>query len=206
MYSNITEAWNNDPVKEMSYKLSNDKFSKPGREEIFNLTKTNEKNDYQIIRPPSQRRQQASNIANLSDIESINSISFPIDDDKSDFGLYAPVKFNKYRKPQRVFNYPSNVVDDISSETDYPGSKCTLSLRHLKHCHQCYDKLKNLIDDKINKKFDEMNLDNKMKQLQNMSCPNISTKSESWKEIMMIIFGAIVVIFIMLLIVRILPK
>ena len=256
MFSNITEAWSHDPVKEMTNRLSNGTFDGNGAAygEIFKnkpqINDPNAKTQYPLINVKSlskntqskntlSKHTQSKHVAPLSDINSISLLSDDVlIDDQSDFGPFAPVNFDKYsilknnkkhyhknfsKNNNRKKNYimknyhlmDDTDTSDIMTEDSHP-SKCMFSMRHLKNCDNCYGKLKYLIDAKVNKKFDEMILENKMKQLQAMTAPiysqqsnvqsNNNTKSDSWKEILIIVIGTVIAIFIIFLIVKTLQK
>lgn len=179
MFSDITEVWNHDPVKEITNKISNGEFE----------------NRY------DRNYQLKNNSINLSDIESISLLS-----DKSNtenYHGYAPAKFD------RRTNF------DIFSESSPINSKCSFSIRHLNKCDRCYSNLRQLINSKVNKKFDELLLENKLKQLRNQisiptviqqPVPYLHYNNSSWKETLIIMVGAIISIFIVFLIVKIIFK
>lgn len=234
MYSNITEAWGHDPVKEMTDKLSRGAFStQTERSDIFNFkNQSNYLNDKKVI---SKQTMPQRDVLSLSDIVTKspmdNSLSILSENTlDSDYSNFAPVNFNKYSiKPAKKNNrkhlqnsFRSLALSDNSSDNmfDSPAdlsdndSRCTYSIRHLKKCDRCYYKLKRLIDSKVGKKFDEMVLDNKMKQLQNSTQPTIIQSvphqnngiSDSWKETLIIVIGTIIAFLIIFLIVRSLNK
>ena len=59
-----------------------------------------------------------------------------------------------------------------------------------------------MVDDKINKKLDDIMLDNKMKQLEAFSQTPNKKSTDSWKETLIIIIGVIVVIVIIILVIK----
>jgi hypothetical protein len=211
MFSNIIDAWDHDPVKEMTDKLSRGSFKSNPKSELFNF----------------QNRNDQSDTLSLSDAKTISLRSPPagglLSDNtiNSDLGSYAPANFNKYLNKQGKHDKPNkyahNKHDNNISDSDTHSSndsKCVYSIKHLKRCDRCHDKLKHLINSKVNKKFDEIILDNKMKQLQNMTpvtqppivYPQNTIHSDSWKETLIIVIGAIIAIFIIFLIVKSLHK
>jgi hypothetical protein len=220
MFSNINDAWDRDPVKEMTNKLSNGAFkTQTDRAEIFNFKDGSNKinnarignkceSDNSIFSQSSLDLFSNSNLSpkkNKSHIGS--SLEYTLD---SDYSSYAPVNFKK--KPY----YSKSLIDsDLFSES-ITDSKCMYSVKHLKKCDGCYSKLKKMINQKVNKKFDEMMLDMKMKQIQTgMQIPNqiqsvpqyqSNPFSDSWKETLIIMIGALIALFMIFLIVRSLNK
>ena len=147
--------------------------------------------------------------------------------DASEYSSYAPVNFGKYSKNKKNklknSKHPSVTSIDFSdtdtSDSNFldsvEDSRCTYSIKHLKKCDRCYYKLKRMVDSKVNKKIDAILLDTKMKQLQNTTSSTIQPSvpynqtngiSDSWKEVLIIIIGAIIAIFIIFLIVKSLNK
>lgn len=201
MFSNINEAWGNDPVKEMTNKLSNGGF----------------------ITPKGTSNTKNKEALSLSDINSLSLISENTNasTNDSDFGPFAPANFTKNKKKHNN-RYK---LDSDSDDSDYQDTKCAQSIKHLKNCNRCYDKLKDLINSKVNQKFDELILENKLKQLQsaistpiavpptpqpnyqnqqntNQNTNQNNTRNDTWKETLIIVIGAIIAIFIIFLIVK----
>jgi hypothetical protein len=138
--------------------------------------------------------------ANLSDSHSLHLLSDEYN--INNYGSYAPVNFGK--KDMKIMDLEM-MSEMISSPVN---SKCFYSMKHLKKCDKCHYKLKALINSKVNKKFDEMILKSKMKQLQNATAhtqPYVP-KSDSWKETLIIVVGAIIAIFIIFILVKSLNK
>ena len=239
MFSNITEAWSHDPVKEITNKLSRGAFqTNTDQSEIFNFKNQNNTINQNKVKIKKQ------DILSLSEDNSLSLLSentTGINTIDSDFGSFAPVNFDKYdkysgkKKYQNKNKHNKNYTDNhasrnnfsINTDTDLSSdpvqySRCNYSVKHLKNCDRCYDKLKKLVNTKVNEKFDEMILDTKMKQLQNATIPqtqlvhqqphvvlpqNIqNTSNNSWKETLIIVIGAIIAIFIIFLIVKALHK
>lgn len=209
MFSNISEAWNNDPVKEMSNRLSKGSFTtNTDRNKIFDFRKKEEKkrSNYQLSDPNSLSLFSNGNHSgsdsefDISSDLSIDQHSLLNQKENSLYSIpYAPVNFTRSKT-----NHRQNDTDTIVD------SRCNYSIKHLEKCDRCYDKLKKLINTRVNRKFDELMLDSKLKQLQNiplstqMFQPN--NHSDSWKETLIIVIGAIIAIFIIFLIVKALNK
>lgn len=222
MFSNIAEAWKYDPVKEMSTKLSKGAFSKQNEHSnIFNFKDRKNKDIVSL----------SDDSLSLISENTIGSDNFrtqrknPLKGVYNDieYGPFAPANLDKYpeksKKPYRKSKHPSitSLSNINSTESDLfdsvDESKCSYSVKHLNKCDRCYYKLKRMIDNKVNKKFDDMVLTNKMQQLQtnNVVTPvqptqNNSGMSDSWKETLIIVIGAIIAIFIIFLIVKSLGK
>lgn len=215
MFSSIKDAWHNDPVREMTNKLKTNYKNQSQHADLFNFNKN--------------KNNLSSNEVNLSD-ESINLLS----DDNNTIDIYslesnnstlAPINFKKnYRilpsKSKETFNIDTSdanifsdslqdsLQDSLKDSLDH--SKCSFNTRHLKKCDQCNQKLKNLIDKKVNRKINDIVLEEKMKQLntvtQNVQSNNQLTRSDTWKETLIIIIGAVIAIFIILLAFKALNK
>lgn len=214
MFSNINEAWDHDPVREMTKKLSNGNFkTQTSHADMFNFkNKTNTACDLSISEGSVSLYSDDKNIASSNRNDTARW-------DNSDYSSFAPINFkkNKHSKNQDYSLGLSDIVTSDSNLSSEPvNPKCSYSIRHLKKCNQCYDQLKKLIDKKVNKKFNDMVLDEKMKQIKSMNINNISNMSaqnnqtqnknsglsDSWKETLIIITGAVIAIFLIFLIVR----
>lgn len=216
MFSNINEAWGHDPVKEITDKLSKDSFkTNTDHSEIFNFKNQNNYTNQQRVNNVTNKSKDS---LSLSDINSLSLLSEnTVASNNTDYGSFAPVNFGKYskKKPPKI-NYhrfnDSDFSDSESSSDSIRDTKCDYSVKHLKKCDKCYNGLKKLINSKVNKKFDEMILENKMKQIQNATIPVPVTPqvpyvpnnsgSDSWKETLIIVIGAIIAMFIIFLIVK----
>lgn len=230
MFSHIEEAWNKDPVKQITGKLSKGAFlTNTNYSEIFNFKDHNNSNKH-VDKTPNSK-----DILSISDANSLSLLSENTNASNiinSDFSSFAPVNFDKYlnkKKVEKKHGIKNNRIDysdydsDIDIISDYlHESRCNYSIKHLRKCDRCYNKLKKLINTKVNNKFDELMLDNKMKQLQNMAniqsnmnqtlsqtIPNPQNNNhnnDSWKEVLIIVIGAIIAIFIIFLIVKAIYK
>lgn len=154
----------------------NDAWTKDPVKEITNKLSKN------VFKPNVQDEiTDNKNYGNASDTNSFHFFSentLGMDGLSSDMN-YAPVNFDKYMKNKYV---------DTKKVSDHDK------------CDKCYDKLKKLINDKINKKFDEFLLENKLKQIQNFSNPQITPQFISWRETLIIIIGVLIIVFILFLI------
>lgn len=204
MFSSVNEVWNNDPVKEMTKKLSN--------------------GDFQVM----GGYLGSKSIPNLSDDNSLSILSentLGLSAFNSEYTPYAPVNnsFDKYLKSSKTNQKKSkNNGKHLLSETfesDFSldnnkndtKSKCNYSINHLKNCNRCYDKLKRLVNSQLNEKFDEIILDTKMKQLQHMTPLQVQTQAaekvsnnslmtNSWKDVALIVMAIVIIIFFILFI------
>lgn len=236
MFSNISDAWSKDPVREITDKLSKGVFrSETEQSNVFNFK--SQKKDVNEKKNLTADKEGINLTDDSLSLFSENVISDGIVSDNKPFSRivsdnqlfsnsyapnsvhsqsddYYPVNFDKYPVSKKKYHVPHNpstsvVTDTESSEPklfdSVEESRCNYSTRHLKKCDHCYNKLKKMINTKINKKIDEMVLDRKIKQLQNMPTStqkNTSVLSDSWKETLIIIIGAVIAIFIIFLIVR----
>jgi hypothetical protein len=227
MFSDITEAWTHDPVKEMTDKLSkkdmfqtNNFATQDAGSEIFdyrkyvnNATNSPGNNSLSIV---------SENVIETNTSETDSSYFVPINFDKR---IDKKYQYDKKRGPgpsgENLRSYslarehnsrsaPKRRHESPSDESSV-DSGCDYSVRHLKKCDHCYGKLKKMVSSKVDKKFDELMLDTKMKQLHSMSLsPQIvqypdtprNKNSDSWKEILIIVVGIIIVIFFVFLIVK----
>ncbi len=204
MFSNITDAWNHDPVKEMTDKLSRGAFRNSSHDDEHPSTNDSRRNTRDVIKT---NLSEDNSLSLLSD----NTLNFT----DSDFGSFTPINFNKKQtKNRRPKHYDS---DTNSSQTTNSSddSDCSYSVKHLKKCTQCNDKIKKIISTKVNKKFDEMILDNKIKQLQSAVGSQIqtyqplvssNTNNESWKQLLIIVVAAVIIIFVIFLMAKTLNK
>ncbi|MEM0354141.1 MAG: hypothetical protein QXW79_01030 [Thermoplasmata archaeon] len=181
MFSSIKEAWDHDPVKEISSKLSKGIFQNRDRySEIFNLENKNSKEFGSRISDTSENR---------SPIHSDFSLSLSDVDEK-----YASV----------------NLSSRLSSDNFLLGGKngqfndafCTYVARHLKLCENCNNRLRKMISDKLRRKKDEIMLENLVKQLQEVTRIHFvkGRKWELWRDMVMVVGGFIFIVLILLLI------
>lgn len=228
MFSNINEAWNNDPVREMTSKLARGEFKT--QTELANVFKfkdhNNNLNDVQLKNNSHdnnifrKNNNSNNNSIDLSSLSSPNNAADLTDSDLfSDFSPYAKVNFNSDHKKKRNnshkrHDYSSidslNMVSDTDTATD---SKCSYSARHLKKCKKCYVKLNKLVEKEFKKRVDDIIMNVKMNQLNQphtlipqMPYPVSPQLSDSWKETLVITIGAIFAIFIIFLMIKCITK
>ena len=224
MFSSIKEAWDKDPVKDMTRRLKQGEFTSPPKS------------------PLSRRDPDRRDLDSESSIQSLN-LSSDMNGDHSDSDdNYASISFGGLKSQSKKFKSPFKPsmktskqsmkrsskrqsphlfeMTDDSDESDYDEtdqgmtSECGYSMRHLKKCGQCYRKLMKLIDKKVKRKNDDFIFDTKMRQIQsqtpsssqlsnnnNNNQPFINT-NDSFKETLIIVSGAIIVIFIIFLITK----
>lgn len=207
MFSHINEAWDRDPVKEITNKLSTGDFRKiSDHDKIFDFK--------------NKQQNNAEDIINFSDMNSISLMSEKYNPQKKeniDISPFASVNFDKYAGKKKSFdryidsdnNYSEN--DFFRTYQNKKHSNCNFSIRHLEKCDRCYDNLKYLIDSKINKKFDELMLDSKLKQIQSISeNKNQSNNTNNYNSTqnsqihltLIIVIGVIIALLILFLIVK----
>ncbi|AGF85386.1 hypothetical protein QJ854_gp396 [Moumouvirus goulette] len=217
MFSNmtdVTEAWERDPVKEMTKKINNGNFD-ANRDKNKTIYKF--KNDSKDL-----------NSLSLSDnysLSSRNSLSFknsPKISLDSDISSVLPSNFSKHgaRLKNNILNLSEIINSDSSFTENGFDTKCEHSIKHIKKCNKCYDQLKKIVDNKVSKKMDEIILDNKLKQIQAFT-PNLTQQNnpqnnpqnnhsiintDSWKETLVIVVGVIIALFIIFLIIKAICK
>jgi len=242
MFSNINEAWGNDPVKEMTNKLSKGEFlTQPEMANVFNFKNhNNHLNNGQVggidLTSPLASTTATDALKNTGkntgkNTHSDNSGLLSISNMSSDFSPYAKVDFKKghgHRRRRRGHEsdmsvdsesdlYQSDSSFDSMPTTGsdtFPDSRCSYNARHLKKCKRCYVKLNKLIQREFHKRMDEMILKMKMSQLnQSIGTPSpISYQppqpllSDTWKETLIIMVGAVIAIFIVFLMIRSITK
>lgn len=193
MFSNINEAWNNDPVKEISDKLSNGYFSDVNISDTFkiNLNKNSlnpiqvsgiaENAEYPLKRQVNQKSKQNNDIISLTDNNSISLSEYTDNSSEPDY-FDKTRQRNHIRKKQELNNHPqkrrqeivhtytddSDTINSVNTSDFFNESKCNHSMKHFKNCNRCCDKIKKLVNIQVNEKLDEIILDNKLKQLQTM--------------------------------------
>lgn len=132
---------------------------------------------------------------NLSEIDlasSIDSTYAPIDF-SLDESLIKP-KANRYLDsvsiPQQ-FNKKCNGI-----------SICEYGSKHLKSCQKCRQKIKKMINKKLQKRRQQIELDHRIKQLSDPIIMNNSESKDCWKNTLIIIIGIIIALIVIFLIIR----
>lgn len=145
MFASLNDAWQHDPVKDMTNKMTNcymnkcSKSSDPSSDtqsDIYKFTNNNETID-------------------LSDMTTLNLLTD------------TPKKAHS----KKILSNTSDDEDKI----------CNLHIKHIKKCQKCYSKIKKIIN---------------MKEKNN----NFIPISDSWKETLIIICGAVIALFLIFLI------
>lgn len=212
MFSSITEAWDYNPVNEITNKLTKGSFQEENvRADIFDFKQ----------KQKSNHRKCTTDLINLSD-DSMHLLSENASGsgDDSFLSTYSPIKSKPKKKRvgsdkphiQSVdfseFESDHSVLDlssDRPTPTDFKDSRCTYSVRHLSKCQKCSKKLNRLINKKVNEKINDILLNDRLNQIKNIrdtpSLPksDVSGLSDTWKDTLIIIIGAIIAIFIIYL-------
>lgn len=223
--TDVTEAWDRDPVKEMTQKINNGNFdaNKQKNRSIYKFK--NSKNNDPISLSENSYSLSSRNSLSSKNYQSPKNIStYSID---SDLSTVSPPKLSKYSKLK--FGDILNLSEIINSDPGYKdNNKCENTIKHIKKCNKCYDQLKKLVDTKVNKKIDEIILDNKLKQIQAFT-PNLTQTpsttiltsaydaytthkpvatniTDSWKETLVIVIGIIIALLIIFLIIKAICK
>lgn len=224
MFSTITEAWNNNPVNEITTKLTNGSFQdKDSYASIYDFKQKQHTN----------HRKCTTDLINLSDT-SLNLLSEnSVDTDRS---TYSPIKLSKTKSKSksnsnsglhtRSIDFSEFETDDTGTDTNTDtdtdstnlsniamrDSRCTYSVRHLSKCKKCSRQLNRLINKKVHAQIDDILLNDKLNQVKKINMSKqadldltptqISGLSETWKETLIIVVGAIIAIFIIYLATR----
>ncbi|AAV50714.1 hypothetical protein [Acanthamoeba castellanii mimivirus] len=218
MYSNITKAWHEDPVKEITSKLSKGYFN-ANKNNKFENERSSEISDKILDKNPKYNfLSTESDLVSLTEnnLHLLSNNSAHISDlNSSEFGNYAPVDFATKIKPHNISNKHLPLVSSKDSECDF-------SMNHIKHCNICYGRLKELINNKVSKKMDEIILDNKIKQIQsfvpsldNLSKSNLTTdqsmnnqnrntisNNDLWKTALIIIIGIVIILLLIIVMIK----
>lgn len=123
--------------------------------------------------------------------------------------------FRKYNEPKKPKS-SDNSVDLLSGNSDFislspvnfksisPDSedqRCTKHFKHINKCGKCHNRLRKLINSRVDQKMDEIILQNKMKQLNTPT----SIIPKSWSDyggIIGIMIGAIIILFLILMMIK----
>lgn len=149
-------------------------------------------------------------------------INSPLDYSKEHHRIQnSPKPVLKKKKKDNNANFDMLTSEDVSmSLTDWKvdsddepssaisaleRSKCSKVAHHLKKCNRCSKKLKKLINNKLNAKYKDLLIDKHIthtsaQQLQPVA--SVPAFSDSFKETLLIVVAAIIVIFILFLIAK----
>lgn len=170
MFANIRDFEHNDPVKEISNKISKKEYSDDYQYDV------NTSDDNSAISLVSDANRYSDNYTGAYD----NQIHYS----------HAPVN-----QPERKNRYLTKAPYSNGQ------SKCDYSINHLDNCDRCYYRLDKLIEAKVNRKFEDLVLDQKMKKLQTSleNQPTIKYQT-NWKDLLLFLLCLLVIIlFIFLL-------
>jgi hypothetical protein len=216
MFSNIQEAWSQDPVKEMTSRLNRGEFKTENdfaNSFKFKDHNNNTNNNHCGMRTNESDKINITSTALKDSIRSANDQTLSLTTSYPGMDSYAPVNFKKNRKTD--YNFLSSDENSMFGSDSAYDSKCSYSVKHLKKCGKCYRALMKLVEKKIKKKIDDVVIDMKFKQLQTQHINNQpqqsttstnTSMSDSWKEILILVFGIIITMFLLFLIARSLWK
>lgn len=210
MFSNITDAWTNDPVKDITNKLSNGAFLNHNEHEnIFNFKKQNfseNKKNINLNEPAGLSEKLAAGSTRFSEFTNSDNLSLSLLSDNTDVVDYSdakPIKnYLDKSKKNKVIRQKKEPVAYNFTDTDTSNIFDSIEANNPEIKNQdryYYQKIKKLVDDKINKKLDDFMLENKLKQIENFSqtekkCDN------SWRDMVYIIIAVVIVILIIVLV------
>lgn len=192
MFSGINEAWNNDPVKDITRKLSSGSFSQPSdMAKAFNVKNTrNNLNDEKVKR------------------EHYESIT--LDDSENDEITDASISLYSTCNSDNTPYAPVNVSYKHSHAKK---STCNFNHRHLSRCTECRNQLKKMINSNIKKRMSDILLELKLKELHmygsntnNNETHTNSIVNDNWKEVAILVMGSIIALLVIYLIIKSINK
>jgi hypothetical protein len=218
MFSSIDEAWDNNPVKEITNKLTNGSFNKD---------QSNHTNIYKFKQNiPDEKKSAINSDSGINLLTEDMSIGQNF---QTNFSSCSPIsKFKNKTKSSNSGSGPKNVssvefsefettVNNMSTTDqitpiNIAGTDCSFSARHLNKCSKCSTQLNKLINKKVKEKINDIFLDINLNQIKSghlnqqpqQPLPQLQLSpqtglSDSWKETLIIIAGAVIVIFIIFL-------
>lgn len=99
-----------------------------------------------------------------------------------------------------------NASDSIMNSIKLDSLQCSHNLAHVRKCNKCNKKIKRLVNLKVNERIDDILLERKLNQLRNLSTiktndtQKIDNVSNTWKELLVIMVGCILLVFVFLII------
>uniref|UniRef100_A0A6C0CBY3 Uncharacterized protein n=1 Tax=viral metagenome TaxID=1070528 RepID=A0A6C0CBY3_9ZZZZ len=138
-----------------------------------------------------------------SDTEPVDKISNP----RTDIYNFSSPSINLSELSVNTTPYKKKLYkrDDIFNTSDFverdePG--CTAVTNHLQNCDRCYAQFKKMVDRKVNDRLHDIMLFSNINRQTDIN----TTQSDSWKETLIIVVGAVIVIFILYLMTKSLTK
>lgn len=197
MFSGINEAWNNDPVKDITKRLSNGSFSRPSDMADALTVKKNRNNINDGRINNNQQKESYQNIT-LSDDDEITDASI---------SLYSTCDTDTYTP------FASVDIGKSGRKLLKKNSSCNFNHRHLKKCSECRTQLKRMINSNIEKRMKDILLEIKLKDLHMQTNKNSADNdkphyffNDNWKEVAILVMGSIIALLIVYLIVRSINK
>ena len=215
-----------DPVRQISEKISKGLFQKDPYHEIYNMPKS-QKEAQEIKLSAPEPTDQSYDLASDSKYSLLSDTDLaPFGDEVVNKPVSSPKPVLKNplnkKKDKSSKSFDMLTSEDISmSLTDFRSvdsdefssdasvsvlerKKCSKVAHHLKKCPRCSRKLKKIINNKLNSKYKDLLMSKQLNQPLNIqSVPTVqSSFSDSFKETLLIIVGAIIVLFILFLIAR----
>lgn len=205
MFSNINEAWNHDPIKEITDKISQDRFRtkssqnnesiSANRSDIILPDLNNTDNDYvgtvslgdsyDPYDPYDTYDSHESQSYDPSETTSLRILSnTPHGTSKYKHYPNRIQSRHENNRSYRPRNYRRRISrtdlfrkkDKLKTSPYY--SYCSHCLEHFDSCYLCNDKIQNLIDSKVSQKLDNLILENKIKHMQSQSSNQTSDQSQ----------------------------
>lgn len=191
MFSSLNDAWGNDPVKDMTNKLTRATYD------------TNDEtyaNIYNLSTPTVNLSETSINLP--SEMSLPEQIRHPKE-------IKRPLFYKEMHKNKMISRGSSKKrknmdfsFSDTFDSSDFEKSSCASTVRHIKKCNKCYSNFKKIIDRKVKDQLQNVMLYNNLQQSEKtiFGMSNIAGMSDSWKETLIIVVGAVIAIFILFLI------
>lgn len=221
MFSSIDEAWDNNPVKEITNKLTNGSFNKDqsNHTDIYKFKKNisdekkssiNSDSGINLLTEDMSIGQNfQTNFSSCSPVKFKNKAKSTGTNSNSRFNNVPPVEFSEF---ETTIGSNNMSTTDKITPLNITATDCSFSIRHLNKCNKCSSQLNKLINKKVKEKINDLflniNLNQiKLGQLNQQPLPQLQLApqpglSDSWKETLIIIAGAVIVIFIIFLITK----
>jgi len=212
MFSSIADAWNNNPVTEMSQKLSKGSFKQSTDNHMYKLSEDSlsfSDAPLSLGTDDIGMSRDRSTLMSISPTPEAQTLRRLLDDDilTIDMGEFA----NSLESSDGV-NLTTTPIQKNGSIGD---SRCSFSVKHLSKCDRCYRRLNRLINKKVKEKVNEYFVEANMKKLATINTqlnqsnalryPEADRSpllSESLKETLIIVFGGVIALVIIYLIVK----
>jgi hypothetical protein len=190
MFSNINEVWGNDPLKRITEKIKYNNLKKS----TDDSTNSNTNSDFISM----------TENANIEQTKPILKKK-PIINDESDLFSNFTDNYNHNINPSgfAFINQPSINTNGNGNSNEI--NNCNKIVSHVNNCIKCKQKLDKIIKRKVKEECEDLLFENKLLKLNSNSNTNTNSSSniiktgisDNFKETMIIIVAAFVVVFIL---------